>query len=92
MRVRIAEAVVSSSAAIQEKSAVAAGTGFDTNFFDHDRLGLEEGKREDERGAEERKLLDRVGEDLARLGRVKRVGLGVREKVEFVKVWTKRRR
>lgn len=42
--------------------------------------------------ADERKLLDRIGEDLARLGRVKRVGLGVKEKQEFVKVWLKTRK
>lgn len=42
--------------------------------------------------AEERKVLDRIGEDLARLGRVKRVGLGVQVKEEFVKVWKKTRK
>lgn len=42
--------------------------------------------------AEEQKVLDRVGEDLARLGRVKRVGLGVDEKIEFCRVWGSRRR
>lgn len=41
---------------------------------------------------EERKVLERVAEDLARLGRVKRVGLGVKEKIDFVRVWTKTRR
>jgi len=41
---------------------------------------------------EEKKLLDRVAEDLARLGRVKRVGLGVKQKVDFVKVWAKTRK
>jgi hypothetical protein len=40
----------------------------------------------------ERKVLDRVAEDLARLGRVKRVGLGVKEKIDFVKAWNKTRR
>lgn len=40
---------------------------------------------------EEKAMLDKVGEALARLGRVKRVAIGVREKIEFVKVWTKRR-
>lgn len=30
-----------------------------------------------------------VGDALARLGRVKRVGLGVREKQEFLKLWSK---
>lgn len=41
---------------------------------------------------EEKKVLDRVGEALARLGRVKRVGVGVREKIEFGRIWGKRRR
>lgn len=40
---------------------------------------------------EERAVLDRVAEALARLGRVKRVGLGVREKSEFVRRWMRRR-
>lgn len=40
----------------------------------------------------EKALLDQVGEALARLGRVKRVGLGVKEKQEFVRMWTKTRR
>lgn len=41
---------------------------------------------------EEKRVLDRVGEALARLGRVKRVGLGVSKKAEFAKMWTKKRR
>lgn len=41
---------------------------------------------------DEQKVLERVAEDLARLGRVKRVGLGVKDKVEFLKVWGKRKR
>jgi hypothetical protein len=40
---------------------------------------------------EEKKLLDRVAEDLARLGRAKRVGLGVQSKIAFIKVWKKTR-
>ena len=40
--------------------------------------------------SEERKLLDRVGEALARLGRVKRVALNVRDKGDFVRLWRKR--
>jgi hypothetical protein len=43
-------------------------------------------------GVSEQEVLDRVGEDLARLGRVKRVGLGVEDKIEFVKVWGSRKR
>lgn len=38
-------------------------------------------------GSEEKKLLDKVSEALARLGRVKRVGLTVEEKATFVKAW-----
>lgn len=37
-------------------------------------------------------VLDYVAESLARLGRVKRVGLGVKEKQDFVRMWTKTRR
>ncbi|KAF2677826.1 hypothetical protein K458DRAFT_349357 [Lentithecium fluviatile CBS 122367] len=74
--------------------------GFDTNIWDspHMRNGIKHsGDSEDDGGrtevsAEEKRVIDRVGEDLARLGRVKRVGLGVPEKIEFVKVWESRRR
>ena len=41
---------------------------------------------------EEKHVQDRIGEALARLGRVKRVGVGVREKVDFVRMWGSRRR
>lgn len=40
---------------------------------------------------EERAFLDRIAEALARLGRVKRVGLGVKDKEDFIKMWSKRR-
>lgn len=36
---------------------------------------------------EQRGLLEQVGEALAKLGRIRRVGLGVKEKQEFVRVW-----
>lgn len=42
--------------------------------------------------ADERHVLDKIGEDLARLGRVKRVALGVKDKEDFVKAWTKKRK
>lgn len=54
--------------------------------------GDSDGDVEDDVSLDEQKVLDRVAEDLARLGRVKRVGLGVEEKIEFVGVWGKRRR
>lgn len=88
------------------KQDKAAGTGYDTNIFDQPgfRNGLDgkhgyDGMRveigDDENvgvSAEEQKVLDRIAEDLARLGRVKRVGLGVEEKIEFVRVWGRRKR
>jgi hypothetical protein len=42
--------------------------------------------------AEEKRVLDKVGEALARLGRVKRVGLTVKEKAAFVEAWSKKAR
>merc|ERR1711964_326172 len=41
---------------------------------------------------DERRVLDKVGEALARLGRVKRVGLTLKDKVAFVDAWSKRRK
>lgn len=38
---------------------------------------------------EERAFLDKIAESLARLGRVKRVGLGVKDKQDFIAMWTK---
>lgn len=76
---------------------------YDANFFDSMPIGGSVSSSdtlvgsetaaasEDGLSGEERRVLERLGEDLARLGRVKRVGLGVREKIEFVKVWKKKR-
>lgn len=46
----------------------------------------------DDRNADEKLVLDKVGEALARLGRVKRVGLTVKDKVAFVEAWSKRKK
>jgi 1-acyl-sn-glycerol-3-phosphate acyltransferase len=46
----------------------------------------------DDVNPEERRVLDRVGEALARLGRVKRVGLTLKDKVAFIETWSRRRR
>ena len=43
----------------------------------------------DEPRSDEKRMLDKVAEALARLGRVRRVGLGVREKAAFVDVWSR---
>lgn len=42
--------------------------------------------------AAEKPVLDKVAEALARLGRVKRVGLGVQDKIGFVNTWSRRHR
>ena len=39
---------------------------------------------------QERKVVDHIGEALARLGRVKRVGLGLTDKANFVRSWKRR--
>jgi hypothetical protein len=85
----------------------AMGTGYDTNIFDQpdfrngfsgehgqngDGMTVDIGYEDGDVSADEQQVLDRVAEDLARLGRVKRVGLGVEEKIEFLKVWGSRKR
>ena len=107
MRVRIATRVYNSQSQdspsrLSKPSEKAYGTGYDTNIFDqpdfreglngkhgYDGMGVETGEG---LSANEQKVLDRVAEDLARLGRVKRVGLGVKDKIEFLRIWGKRRR
>lgn len=97
IRVRIAEAVFNTSASPKQSAAASgrdlsprSGDHTDTNGVDGSLLG--NGDADGELLAEEQKVLDRVGEDLARLGRVKRVGLGVKEKADFIKTWMKKRR
>jgi hypothetical protein len=95
------------SASPSTSAPQAIASGYDTNIFDqpgfkendarHDGWGAMKvdvpgGGDEGDVSAEEQEVLDRVGEDLARLGRVKRVGLGVEEKIEFLKVWGSRKR
>jgi hypothetical protein len=40
---------------------------------------------------QEKRILDKIGEALARLGRVKRVGLTVKDKAAFIEAWSRRR-
>lgn len=42
--------------------------------------------------AAERSILNKVADALARLGRVKRVGLGVKDKIDFINAWSRQRR
>lgn len=88
IRVRIAEGVK-----VEEDSASAPGrkSTYDANYLD--TLDQKNGGSE-EAGitGSEQALLDHVADSMARLGRVKRVGLGVHEKKDFVRMWTRTRR
>lgn len=42
--------------------------------------------------ADDRVLLEKIGDALARLGRVRRVGLDVKDKIAFVEAWVRHRR
>lgn len=94
IRVRIAEPAQNVAAA--GKGAAVPNT-YATNFLDSldkpvARGAGREGDADGDVGGEEQKVLDHIAEALARLGRVKRVGLGVKEKGEFVASWLRRRR
>ena len=78
IRVRIARAEFN----VRGRQASKGGAG-------NAESGDSKGRPESEAG--ERKVLDRVGDALARLGRSQRVGLGVQEKRAFVKAWAKHR-
>lgn len=97
IRVRIAEATynTSHSTARTEKQPVRRPS-YETNFLDglHSRAKLVDGSHPDQNHDltdDEKEVLDRIGEALARLGRVKRVDLGLEDKEKFVSVWNKRR-
>jgi hypothetical protein len=94
-----ADAVASSKSSIngaasragRANSATSSSSGgYESNYFDTLAANArDEDMRPDEDGLvePERRVLDMVADSLARLGRVKRVGLGVREKARFVDVW-----
>lgn len=79
--------------------APSLGVSFDNDIADSDAIGtsfssaetLINEDKENGLNAAERKVLNQVADDLARLGRAKRVGLGVPQKVIFIKMWTKTR-
>jgi hypothetical protein len=99
IRIRIAEAVFNTSLAPSSISSGKAST-YKTNHFDSltddTASSADTLVGDDSEGPtvmrEEKAFLDKIGEALARLGRVKRVGLGVKEKEEFVKHWARSRR
>lgn len=89
IRVRIAECVMSGRNAIDTPPALSTRKStYHTNYLDT----LDQDTADGEVSASEKALLDQVGESLARLGRVKRVGLGVKEKQDFVRMWSRTRR
>lgn len=96
IRVRIAEVVYNTST---RTDAIENGDKFLTNILDSLGDGSATassttslGSLGDDTTAEERRVLDKVGEALARLGRVKRVGLTVKDKTAFVAAWSKRKK
>ncbi|ROV93084.1 hypothetical protein VSDG_07353 [Cytospora chrysosperma] len=88
MRIRIAEAVYNTAGAVDgvgEASGLASRDGGRSRT-----LGSVSSVDEPVISFEERRVLDRVAENLARLGRNKRVGLDVDDKAKFVEAWKKR--
>lgn len=94
IRVRVAEAVVVDTEEGGGGEWKGKGRVVEEEEEDDEAEEERDGKGEGEAmlTADEKIVLDRVAEALARLGRVKRVGVGVRQKLEFLKVWQKRRR
>ncbi len=78
IRVRVAEGVSNTSVATNGLS-----------YADMDGKVGTGGEGGDDVTPEEHRLLDHVGDSLARLARNKRVGLTLRDKAAFVKVWSK---
>ncbi|OBT58928.1 hypothetical protein VE04_00851 [Pseudogymnoascus sp. 24MN13] len=91
IRVRIAEAVYNTAKPGDVSSE--KKDKYLVNFLDlpeEDSSDTSSGMRKRGVNAEEQKVLDQVGEALARLGRVKRVGLTVKDKAAFVGAWSKK--
>ncbi|ROW15923.1 hypothetical protein VPNG_02515 [Cytospora leucostoma] len=88
MRIRIAEAVYNTAGPVD---GVGAASGLASRDGGRSRA-LSGGYGTNEPGVsfEERRVLDKVAENLARLGRNKRVGLDVEDKAKFVEAWKKR--
>ncbi|KAG9965488.1 putative vacuolar protein sorting protein Vps66, partial [Aureobasidium melanogenum] len=84
IRVRIAEATFNEPPAPEPPRK----NSFETNLLDdlHSRT-----TQNGDMTKSEKESLDKIAESLARLGRVKRLGLGPADKIAFIKVWSKRR-
>ena len=98
IRVRIAETMfntshgppVTSRTTSSSTNGTFDGSQDDTASSSDTLLGSEEG--DESLTSEEKRVLDKAAEALARLGRVQRVGLGVKEKADFVRAWDRKRR
>ena len=90
IRVRIAESVYNTSQPSAPGSSSSPGSlvNDDRTSSSDTLLGSEEVEGVT---AGEKSVLNKVADALARLGRVKRVGLGVRDKEGFVNAWSKQR-
>lgn len=88
LRTRIADYVFNPT----EKSFPSKSSAVDAASSPSDTNSLPSENRAVAMTKEERAFLDRIAEALARLGRVKRVGLGVSEKQDFIAKWTKAKR
>ncbi|CAG8937837.1 unnamed protein product [Penicillium salamii] len=86
IKVRIAESVTASQTALNMPARSTRKSTYSTNYLD----GMDQNDTE-ESSANEQALLGNVADSLARLGRVKRVGLSVTEKKEFVRAWKQSR-
>jgi len=90
IRVRIAESVFNTSQSPATRSSTSSG-----DLVHDDRASSSDtllGSEEPEgMNIAEKRVLDKVAEALARLGRVKKVGLGLNDKENFVKAWDKKR-
>ncbi|PGH15204.1 hypothetical protein AJ79_02569 [Helicocarpus griseus UAMH5409] len=98
IRVRIAESVqlpvANNGGSGSRPGPTDRQPSYDYNYFDTLDAKLTESLVDLDASltAGEKTLLSQVGESLARLGRVRRVGLGARDKQEFVKLWSTSRR
>ncbi|GAB7349768.1 hypothetical protein MBLNU459_g0493t1 [Dothideomycetes sp. NU459] len=92
IRVRIAEPTHNASARTVMAESPRINT-YETNLLDdlHPRAPAQANAADGDLNESEKRVLDHVAEALARLGRVKRLGLGVEDKAKFVTVWSKRR-
>ena len=85
---RIAESVYNTSDSASSRKASGSGAlAYDDRISSSDTLLDSEDA--DSINSAEKRVLDNVAEALARLGRAKRVGLGVKDKEAFIKAYVK---